>query len=123
MEVEFVCDEGEDLGELLKRYPDLHHEDTYDGVEHYWIGKSGDDYYDTETGRYTAEEDDEQHGMRQHDKEWMSWSDAVEFCGFATELIPTGATLLEGNGPWAQGQLRETEDYKRGQAKAREING
>lgn len=96
MEVNFVCDEGEDLSALLEEYPDLNQdENPEDGQQSWWVGQSSD-----ECG---------------HDEsEWMTYEECAEFCGFAETLIDSGDTLVEGNGTWAQGELRKGEHYKKG---------
>lgn len=125
MEVQFVCLEGADLTQLIKAYPDLHHDDTDAGQETWWIGKSGEEYWDSDAQGYQYCDPNGEHeppcDERDMDKEWMSWEEAVEFCGFAETLIEGSETLLEGNGGWAQGQLRKEEDYLRGVRKAQAL--
>ena len=123
MEVQFVCPEGSDLTQLKKAYPDLFHDDTCDGRETWLIGKSGDEYWDPDRDLYNYGEDGPEDLSEQRDdsKEWMTAEGAAEFCGFAETLIEGSDTLLEGNGGWAQGQLRKDEDYLRGVRKAQEL--
>lgn len=123
MEINFICPEGSDLALLHKAYPDLYHDDTYDGSESWWIGKCGDEYYDSERDSYEYDEDGVGDFVqeRDFDKEWMTREECVEFCGFAEALIPDSETMLEGNGGWAQGQLRNEDEYLKGKLRAEAI--
>lgn len=120
MDVQFVCPRGSDLTQLRKAYPDLYHDDTYDGQEVWWIGKCGDEYWDSERDLYNYGEDgsDDLSKDRDYEKEWMTREKAAEFCGFAETLIADSETMIEGNGGWAQNELRKGECYKRGARRA-----
>ena len=123
MEVQFTCTEGSDLTQLLKAYPELYHDDTYDGFEYWWIGKSKDDYWnpDRECYDYGDGEHEELSDQRDDGAEYMTLPDAVEFCGFAETLIEGSHTLLEGNGSWAQRKLRNEPEYHLGSTKAKTL--
>lgn len=123
MTVQFVCPEGSDLTRLQKEYSDLYHDDTYDGHESWWIGKCGDEYWDSERDIYNYGEDGPYDLSKDRDykKEWMTWEGSAEFCGFAETLIADSDTMIEGNGGWAQNELREGEDYRRGVCRAESI--
>lgn len=122
MEVQFVCPEGSDLTQLREEYDDLDHDYTFDGYEIWWIGKSGEEYWDPQRNLFDYSDDAEDFSAeRDTDKEWMTEEECVEFCGFAETLVPGSSTLLEGNGEWAQGQLRKEEAYQTGVAEAQAL--
>ena len=98
------------------------HDYDDDGTSHYFIGSCGDEYYDSENGRYNYGDDENPDWSEERlfDKEHMSPDEAAYFCGFAETLIPGSDTMLEGNGGWAQGKLRKSTEYLRGEADAKE---
>lgn len=121
MEVKFVCDESEDLSLLIREYPDIYHDDTIEGDQEWWIGNCGDHYFDPETAQYNYEDDGDPAEERDFGREFMSREECVEFCGFAETLISSATTMLEGNGSWAQGELRKEKQYREGAKKAKSL--
>lgn len=88
MEVCLTVPIGENIAAVEKEYPDILEIDRDEerGETEYWIGDSPEDLDEGEEEHFTHDE-------------------AVEFCGFAEGAIRTGYTMIDGNGPWAQGQL------------------
>lgn len=94
MEVAFCVPLGADVSVVKAAYPDLSEDEGWDDHQRYFIGQSEDDYEDG---------DEDFVG-------WMSYDEAVEFCGFAEAAVEGSNCLIEGNGPWAQGML-ERRDF------------
>jgi hypothetical protein len=123
MDIQFACGENADLTLLEKRFPDLEHDYDEEGTSYYFIGKSGDAYYDEKTGGYNYGDDEnpDWSDERVFEKEHMSRDEAAYFCGFSETIIPGSDTMIEGNGGWAQNQLRKSAEYLRGCADAKSI--
>lgn len=83
MEVQITVPKKAKLAVVKKEYPDIYQ----DGDEEH-----GDLSYFVET-------------------EWMTRDEAIACCGFVEGAIPTAETMLEGNGGWAQGMIRESDIY------------
>lgn len=80
---------------LEAEYPDLYLDGDIDDFTQYFIGKSDDGL----TGAEAREA-----------RSFLTYTQAVAFCGFCEGAIPESDTLIEGNGPWAQGMLSR-EDF------------
>ena len=95
MDVLLVVPTHTDIRILGQEYPDLVYDYDYEGEgTDYFIGESSDGG---------------------GPDEWLTYDEAVAFCGFAEGAIPGASTIIEGNGFWAQGllSLREVpESYE-----------
>lgn len=92
VEVALYVPKGTDLSVVLAEYPDLWADESpyeEDETLEYWIGSSVDDSDDGD--------------------EWLTYDDAVEFCGFCEGAIEDAETMIEGNGGWAQSMLRKKD--------------
>ena len=106
------------LALIEEKYPDLEFDDERDGYETYYVGDSSDEVWcraKEETGN-DRPMDEEMEAV-----EYFSRDEAVECCGFCEAL--GASTLLGGNGPWAQGELRKEDAYKKGAKAARKARG
>ncbi len=95
MEVQLLVPKGTDISRIQDYYPDIWEEEGYDDeFQSYWCGNSM---------QYTDDDD----------AEWLTYDEAVAFCGFCEELIKNAKAWIEGNGPWAQGMIsrRDFSDF------------
>lgn len=76
---------GTKIDIVEKEYPDIWKSECEEDHDRYWIGHS--------------DEEDEESFV------WLSYDEAVEFCGFCEGAIEEAETLIDGNGPWAQGMI------------------
>lgn len=81
MQVQLNVKKGSAMAAIHKTYSDLDWDDEY---ETWFIGDSSDE---------------------KRDYEWMTYNEAVEFCGFCEGANPTASVMIEGNGGWAQSMI------------------
>lgn len=98
MEVTICVPLGADISALEKEYPNIWQDEGWDDHDRYFVGKSEED----------AEGDED----IEIAKSFLTYTEAVECCGFCEGAIEGCNTLLEGNGAWAQGLLGRL-DFKR----------
>lgn len=97
MDIHISIPDDADVSAIEKEYPDFYFDDSYAGWSHYYVGKSSD------------EEDGD---------EFLTPDEAEECCGFCEGAVAGCSTMLGGNGPWAQCQMRaNSPQYQRGYAK------
>ena len=94
MECTLVVPHGTDISIIEREYPDLCNDEISEDGDVYFIGKPSDEEPD---------EDDEESGER------LDYDEAIEFCGYCEGAIEEADACIDGNGPWVQGQLRETD--------------
>lgn len=94
MEIQLSVPRGTNIEVAIREYPDIYGDSWDDGTDEYWLGGSSDE--DLDDG----------------DSEWLSYEEAVEACGFLDGAFPSGSTMIEGNGPWAQGMISQ-KDFSR----------
>lgn len=90
MEVDLYVPIGTDLTVIRSHYPGLCEDESPhkdDDALQCWIGSS----------------DSEEDG------EWLTYDEAVEFCGFCEGAIPDASTMIEGNGGWSQSMIRRRD--------------
>jgi hypothetical protein len=89
MECTLVVPHGTDMSKFRQEYPDITLDDVDEDGDVYFIGKPSDE----------KDEDDEDLG------EWLTYDEAIEFCGFSEGAIPSADAVIDGNGEWAMGML------------------
>lgn len=106
MEVDLYVPIGTDLTVIRSQYPDLCEDESPHESDEFlqcWIGSADEDCEDGEDP-------------------WLTYDEAVDFCGFCEGAIPDALTMVEGNGGWAQSMLRRRDfsDYTGAHALDRE---
>jgi len=94
MECTLVVSHGTDISAIKREYP---------GLCCYEINEDGDVYYIGKPSDEEPSEGDDDSG------EWLDYDEAVTFCGYCEGCIEEADACIDGNGPWAQGQLRGTD--------------
>jgi len=94
MECILVVPHKTDISIIEREYPDLCNDEMHEEGDRYFIGKPSDEEPD---------EADEESG------EWLTYDEAVEFCGFSEGAIPDADAVIDGNGEWAMGMLTRTD--------------
>lgn len=89
MQCVLLVPEGTDVAAIQAEYPDMDLVETVAGEDYYLIGR--------------PDEDGEESGP------WLTYEEAVEFCGFCEGAVPGADAAIEGNGPWAQDMLRRRD--------------
>lgn len=99
MEVTFCVPNGADITAVEKEYPDIWEDEGWDDHQRYFIGKS-------------SEDDDEDDPDGPISESFLTYEQAVEFCGFAEGAVDGSNCLIEGNGGWAQSQLGRLDFHR-----------
>lgn len=89
MEVQIFVPEKTNIGILEKEYPDIYDDgdEKHDDLS-YFVGKSMDE---------------------QEGRDFLTYQQAVECCGFTEGAIPGTECVIEGNGDWAMGMIRRKD--------------
>lgn len=90
MEVQIWLPKKAKLGVVEKEYPDIYEDgdENHDDLS-YFVGKSMDE---------------------PNSRDFLTYQQAVECCGFVEGAIPGAECVIEGNGGWAMGMIKG-EDF------------
>ena len=90
MECTLVVPHGTDISIIGQEYPDIRNDEMHEEGDRYFIGKPDDD-------------PDEDCG------EWLTYDEAIKFCGFCEGAVPCADAVIDGNGEWAMSMLCRTD--------------
>lgn len=90
MEVQIFVPKKSDMAVVEKEYPDIYEDgdEQHDDLS-YFVGKSMGE---------------------SHSRDFLTYHQAVECCGFIEGAVPGAECIIEGNGSWAMGMIKR-EDF------------
>jgi hypothetical protein len=94
MECTLVVPHKTDISIIEREYPDICNDEIHEDGDRYFIGKPNEQEPDFVEGE---------------SDEWLTYDEAIAFCGYCEGSIDGADAVIDGNGEWAMSMLCRTD--------------